>query len=514
TRYIAPFQSFFVKASGGGASLTMTNSVRTTNDGTFFRGGSTVTDALKLKLDGSGFKDEIAIRFLNGATAGFDPDYDAYKLPSYATNPIFTTRSDSGLALSINAFPELVQDVTVPVYLEVGVSGNYTITAEEFGAFSPSVCIILEDTAASVIQDLRTTPSYTFYISNSHPKNTPIFELHFSSAIVITPSDVSCSGDSNGIIIANKLGTGPWNYIWKNNSGDTVKTSNGINGADTLLNLSAGTYFVEVTNNALCYTIETITINEPPSLTANVDSKGPFCPNIDDGYIDLTIGGGNSPYVVVWNTGDTTEDLTGLSAGIYTVMITDNKACKIYDTIIVKTIINLNADFFANVDTTYLVSGGTVQFTNQSTAAFSYIWDFGDGSSISNDVDPLHAYVAVGNYIVTLVSNAKFCTDTVTKAIIVLQQPNSIVENSVSDLPVIIRQEGEGIFIVEWKVDDINDVSIRVYNYSGQLEVEITGDFDPDKKYLLDLTDRPTGIYLIHIQTDTFTYSTKIFSTK
>ncbi len=57
-----------------------------------------------------------------------------------------------------------------------------------------------------------------------------------------------------------------------------------------------------------------------------VDSEASFGTN-DDGSIDLTINGGLPPYQIVWSTGDSTEDLTGLAPGIYTATVSDASGC-------------------------------------------------------------------------------------------------------------------------------------------------------------------------------------------
>lgn len=52
----------------------------------------------------------------------------------------------------------------------------------------------------------------------------------------------------------------------------------------------------------------------------------------NEGAIDITIEGGNPPYTFFWTSGDITEDISGLSAGDYTVFITDTEGCSTIET--------------------------------------------------------------------------------------------------------------------------------------------------------------------------------------
>ena len=51
------------------------------------------------------------------------------------------------------------------------------------------------------------------------------------------------------------------------------------------------------------------------------------CGDVSDGAIDLSVSGGSGPFTFLWSNGATTEDLTGLAAGIYTVTVTDSSGC-------------------------------------------------------------------------------------------------------------------------------------------------------------------------------------------
>ncbi|MCB0794244.1 MAG: PKD domain-containing protein, partial [Flavobacteriales bacterium] len=61
----------------------------------------------------------------------------------------------------------------------------------------------------------------------------------------------------------------------------------------------------------------------------------------------------------------------------------------------------------------------SVDFTDLSTDADAWLWDFGDGGS-STDPDPVHDYSVPGTYTVTLIASAGTCSDTFTAQVVVL----------------------------------------------------------------------------------------------
>jgi len=89
--------------------------------------------------------------------------------------------------------------------------------------------------------------------------------------------------------------------------------------------LSAGTYDVTVTDANSCTTTASFTVSEPSSLVINLISLNDVsCNGAADGTIDVNVTGGVTPYTYSWSNGATTEDLSGLSGGNYTITVTDN----------------------------------------------------------------------------------------------------------------------------------------------------------------------------------------------
>ena len=141
-------------------------------------------------------------------------------------------------------------------------------------------------------------------------------------ASITADQDVTCKGGSDGQITASiSGGSAPYSYLWDN--GDTAAT--------TYSGLAAGAYTVQITDSAGCIVFETITINEPTSITATTNSTAATCNGGNggnDGQATVSVSGGSAPYSYLCDNGDTTATTySGLSLVANTVQITDAAGC-------------------------------------------------------------------------------------------------------------------------------------------------------------------------------------------
>jgi hypothetical protein len=130
--------------------------------------------------------------------------------------------------------------------------------------------------------------------------------------------NVSCAGAADGEATAAASGGCPsYAYMWSN--GGTTSTVTG---------LAVGTYTVTVTDGAGGSTVQTVILTAPAPLQPNGVATS-SCAGDSTGSVDLTPAGGNDclGYSFTWSNGATSEDISGLTSGTYTVTVTDASGC-------------------------------------------------------------------------------------------------------------------------------------------------------------------------------------------
>ena len=155
--------------------------------------------------------------------------------------------------------------------------------------------------------------------------------FYISSAIV---KDVDCFGNNSGQIEIVAFGGNLLRYSI--DSGMTYQDS------AIFKNLYADSYSMQVIDTAGCqgqYSVSnTVTVNEPLPLigTASIIS-GVNCQFDTTGVADVAITGGTVPYSILWETEDTTLQVSGLNGFEYEYIITDANLCTFEGTVIVPT---------------------------------------------------------------------------------------------------------------------------------------------------------------------------------
>jgi hypothetical protein len=258
-------------------------------------------------------------------------------------------------------------------------------------------------------------------------------------AISAAATPITCTGANDGMVSATVTGgTQVYAYSWTGPGGFT-------SGSKDISSLSAGTYYVTVTDAYLCQKTASATVLESAELLAISAAATPItCTGSHDGYINTTVSGGTLNYSYQWSGpgaySSTSMDISGLYAGTYYVTVTDAYHCTKTASAEVKESTELLAISAAATPITCTGShdGYIITTVSGGTLDYSYQWS-GPGAytSTSKDISGLYA----GTYYVT-VTDAYLCTKTASA--IVLESPQ-LLAISVAATPITCYGSHDGV---------------------------------------------------------------------
>jgi hypothetical protein len=203
-----------------------------------------------------------------------------------------------------------------------------------------------------------------------------------------TSTNISCGGSNNGSAIAIATdGWAPYTYLWSNGA-----TTANIN------DLAPGTYTVTVTDIDLAFGTASVTITSAPAVGVTTFSSALICEIAPDGTATAVPFGGVPPYTYQWNNGGTTALITGLTAGTYTVTVSDQNNCTAVSSVNVLAFGEEGiwiGDMITNVICFGANNGTATAMPMSGTAPYTYLWSNGGTTMKITDLTP-------GNYTVTV----------------------------------------------------------------------------------------------------------------
>lgn len=227
-----------------------------------------------------------------------------------------------------------------------------------------------------------------------------VADTSFVSANV-SVEHILCNGDNNGVVTLSGTGGVP---IYEYGTTPSFTTRDSV-----FENLSAGWYTFYVEDSSGCLGEVDVLVEEPDPISIAETITHESCAGCNDGSIVITVSGGTPLYSFQWNNGNTSSDQIFLTAGLYSVTVTDANGCEriqtltlIVDSIsscgftVIDSIQNTTACNTSNGSIGLIVFGGAGPYT--------YSWSNGETGSV---VDNLNQ----GQYFVT-VTDTNLCSET------------------------------------------------------------------------------------------------------
>ena len=289
----------------------------------------------------------------------------------------------------------------------------------------------------------------------------------------LSSTNANCPTGNTGSLSATATGgVPPYSYLWS--SGQTTSQVN---------NVVMGTYQCTITDQNNCATSGVVTVGSTSNLVANLSANNITCFGLQNGFANISATGGFPPYSYLWSNGQTTNQISNLGPGTYSVTVTDNLNCNSQ----LSTTINEPTDISINLQSANtsqgLNNGSASASVSGGTPPYSLIWNSGQVSyNIYN--------LAPGFYILT-VTDFNNCQKSDT---VLIQQGSVDIQENESSLAISITPN-----------PFINEAYIAIDGYRGMYDLKVLNiqgkEVERHEKmqggFVLNKGDKAPGMYFL-----------------
>ena len=377
------------------------------------------------------------------------------------------------------------------------------------------------------------TPPYTYLWNNGMQTTASITNLCPGTYTVMTTDFNGCIAQASITLIDSTStgcyadftyidnGNGSFQFNAYNDSVNPIASYNwSFNGGTPATSTMQNPFVVYNTSNFvsdICLTVTTlngqtctycdsiyIDSTNPCTLTATLDITPVSVIGGNDGAIDVTVSGGTPPYTYLWNTSETTEDISGLTSGSYSLNVYDsNPACpngmyytayiyEPYDTTngnnIVDTLYSPIIDTCLNfVPDSFYIS--QINVINNNFIVVTWIFTY---AGQTQTLDITYEFSVIGNQLVVLTIDCGTKVLTTFSSYIHISQAMGITSLSKVMFEVYPNPAGE-MFRINAKAPytfSVTDLSGRLI-VAGQSDMDVTGIYS---------ANLPEGMYIIKVK--------------
>jgi len=210
-------------------------------------------------------------------------------------------------------------------------------------------------------------------------------------------------------------------------------------------------------------------------------------------HFPFTLSAGNTGCTYLWSTASNNSTIQATQPGLYTVLITSPRLCKISDTarITTRPLPSVAGIIITGMGNEFHFSPGGVQRVSD------YYWDFGDGSSAYSDTTT-HIYTAPGTYPVKLIVSNKCGTDTATFNLIVLGTKTATI--ALPEHEIRVYPNPASSFLMIQPLVEMNAIQLLLADSKGDIVYNDRPGIIK-QSYRLPLAHLASGNYVLIIRT-------------
>ena len=230
----------------------------------------------------------------------------------------------------------------------------------------------------------------------------------FEMSSVISEAAFCNGGTTGSIEVSVTGGTAPYRYSM--DGGVTFTTENATNFI--FENVAAGSYDIVVLNALDCSvnSAEAVEVTEPTALVADLSEVINDCSDTEVGVISLTVFGGTPGYTFLWSDGTETAVNENLSAGDYTITVTDGNGCTVSGTTSISNLLGFDLELETDgvvIDEITIIEGESVELEVITDAINpTYEWIPIAGLSAINTATVTASPTETTEYVVSVINEA------------------------------------------------------------------------------------------------------------
>ena len=205
---------------------------------------------------------------------------------------------------------------------EIGATGGtppYTYSWDDPGTQTDSVAVgLMAGTYSGTVADAN----------NCQAVATVVITEPSAISTFMSNTDATCGLPNGDATVLASGGSGPFTYLWTDTASQTTATA---------IALGPGTYLVTVTDSLNCSVVDSVNVNSLSAPTATIIGSNVTYYGGNDGFAMVAASGGTPPYTYLWDdpASQTSLFANTLTAGTYTVTVTDADTCIAVVTIII-----------------------------------------------------------------------------------------------------------------------------------------------------------------------------------